>query len=413
MYGACIIIQDISKSPFLIGIAVFTLLAAFVYTAHEILSPILIGILLLYVLSSIHDNAFARRLTGAVWILLLIWMFIRAQVIFFPFVAAFTLAYLLDPLVDFMTRHRISRPFASLLILLVVIIALISVGVLLVPNLVHELQNFSVRLPEVVESIQAKILKSLPRMLHMLRIEESDFRDNWTNTVPKGLQKVFDNLLNGILSITAFMGRLLNLIIIPVITFYILKDFDKIRTWFLSMFPKRRRPRVSYYVWRVNRIIGRYLRAQVMVCMVVGFLTGLLLAMFGIQFAVLLGVITGLLNIIPYIGLYVSLILSCSVAFLDPNPLTALIKVIGVFVVVQGLEATVIQPKIIGDRVGLHPVTVMFSVLFFSRFFGFWGLLIGVPTAAVVMFYLDEWKRKRALLELIEEGAFKSQQIQK
>jgi predicted PurR-regulated permease PerM len=91
------------------------------------------------------------------------------------------------------------------------------------------------------------------------------------------------------------------------------------------------------------------------------------------------------------------------VAFLDPNPLWVLLKVLIVYGVVQGLEGAVIQPKIVGDRVGMHPVLVMFSVLFFSKFFGFWGLIIGVPTAAVVMFFIDEYKRKNTMMHMVEE----------
>ncbi|MFC1569671.1 AI-2E family transporter [bacterium] len=395
------------KYPFLIGIVVFTLLSATLYAAHQILSPILIGLLLLFVLSGLKGNFFAQRLSIAIWIFLFIWVFIKAEVVFFPFIVSFTLAYLLDPLADFLEKKKMNRGVASIILIFLVLILIGSIGALLIPKLVQEIPNFINSLPKVVESIQSQIIEKLPRVLKFLRIEESQLKQNWTDTVPKGLQQVFNNLLLGILGLTSFLGQLLNLIIIPVLTFYILKDFNSLRQWFLSLFSKLRRPQVSYYLWRINRIVGGYIRAQILVCISVGILTGAGLAIFKIQFAILLGVITGLMNFIPFIGLYISLGLSCFVAFLNPNPLLSIFFVALVFGIVQGVEGTVIQPKIVGDRVGLHPVAVMFSVLFFAKFFGFWGLLIGVPTAAVMMFFIDEWKRKQVLAEMMEERASK------
>lgn len=399
--------DTVKQSSLFVGVVVFTLLAAYLYAVHQIISPILIGVLLLFVLAGLKKDPFARRLTIAVWGLLLIWVFIKAQVVFFPFIVSYILAYLLDPIADYLEKKKIPRFLASLILVILLFGVIVMLGALLIPTLVQEIQNLINSLPQVVESIQTKILKSLPKVLQLLRIEETQFKQNWTDTVPKGLQQVFNNLLKGLLGITSFLGQLINLIIIPVLTFYILKDFNKIRQWFLYLFSKRRRPRASYYLWRVNRIVGGYLRAQVLVCIFVGILTGLLLMVARIQFAVLLGVLTGLLNFIPYIGLYVSLALSCFVAFLNPNPWWSIFYVALIFGFVQGIEGAIIQPKIVGDRVGLHPVAVMFSVLFFARFFGFWGLLIGVPTAAVVMFFIHEWKRKQALLDMIEERALK------
>ncbi len=385
-------------------------MAAYLYSAHDILSPILIGLLLIFVLSGLKDNAVASRLSTAVWGLLVLWVFLRAQVVFFPFLASFTLAYILDPAADFLEKRKVKRSIASLILIVLLFGLIVAAGILLMPQLINEIQNFINSLPKVVDTIQTKMMEFLPKILRLFRIEETDFRQNWTETMPDSLKQIFNNLLKGLLNMTAFLGQIINLIIIPVLTFYILKDFNKIRTWFLSLFPRKRRPRVSYYMWRVNRIVGGYIRAQVIVCFFVGLLTGIFLGIAGIQFAILLGVLAGLMNFIPYIGLYVGLAITGLVAFLDPNPLLALFKVALVYAVVQGVEGALIQPKIVGDRVGLHPVAVMFSVLFFARFFGFWGLIIGVPTAAVVMLFIDEWKRKQALLELIEEKSLKQKE---
>jgi predicted PurR-regulated permease PerM len=133
----------------------------------------------------------------------------------------------------------------------------------------------------------------------------------------------------------------------------------------------------------------------------VGVLTWFGLFLFSIPYAILIGIVAGLLNIVPFVGLYVSLGLALMSAIFTPVPHIAAIKILGVFVVVQSVEAYVISPKIVGDRVGLHPIAVIFSILIFSRFMGFWGLLIAVPAAALIKFALDERKRHQNWKELL------------
>ena len=393
----------ISNIPIWLGLVLLALTAAYLYAIHAILSPLLIGIVLIFILAGIEDP-FARRVSTAVGILLFIWIFIRAQVIFFPFIVAYILAYLLDPIADFLEKKHWSRGWAAAFLILLITITLASIGAVLVPALVHQIQNFVSALPQLVNSIQNDILENVSNYLKTFGIEETWFKENWADTLPRGLQQVFNNLLKGVLSITSFLGQILNIIIIPVIAFYLLKDFNSFRNTFLGLFSKKSRPRISSHLYRIDQIVGGYLRAQILVSLFVGAATVLGLAISRIPFAILLGVLAGLLNFIPIIGLYVGLAITAMVAFLDPNPLWALIKVLLVYGVVQGLEGAVIQPKIVGDRVGMHPVLVMFSVLFFSKFFGFWGLIIGVPTAAVVMFFIEEYKRKAAMMNMVQEG---------
>ena len=109
----------------------------------------------------------------------------------------------------------------------------------------------------------------------------------------------------------------------------------------------------------------------------------------------------GLLNIIPYLGLYISLGIALLTGFFTPTPLISMLKIGGIFLIVQAAEAYIISPKIVGERVGLHPIAVIFSILVFSRFLGFWGLIIGVPTAALIKFLLVEWKRRQKWKEIM------------
>jgi len=379
------------QPPILIGIVVLALLVAFLWATHVILSPILIGSVLLFVLFSQRQWPIAKQLSTVVVIIFFVWIFLKAQTVFFPLFFAFLLAYLFDPAVDQFQRWRFPRTLGVLIVLLLTFGLLILIGSLLVPNLVSEIQDLIRRSKDLPEDIVGFLDDHVATLF---QAQTDKFKESLTDQIPTAVEQLLSNLLKGVLSVGSFLGQLLNVILIPVMAFYLLKDFDKIKFWLLELIPKTHRGASYFYIWRFNRILGGYLRGQVIVCTIVGILTGLGLAILGVPFAILLGVMTGLLNFIPFIGLYISLGLAFLVCLLTADPLIAMLKVAGVFVVAQGLEAYIISPKIVGERVGLHPVAVIFSVLVFSKFFGFWGLLMGVPTAAVIKFFIDEWKRR-------------------
>ena len=232
------------------------------------------------------------------------------------------------------------------------------------------------------------------------RIDPTRFQQSLLEELPARAEQVLSNILKGITGIGALLGQVLNLILIPILTFYFLKDFDRVRTWALDFIPRGHRNICHFYLWRMNRILGGYLRGQLTVCTIVGLFTGLGLTLFNLPFAILLAFMTGILNIIPYIGLYISLGLALLTTFFTASPFVSMLKIAGIFLVVQASEAYVISPKIVGERVGLHPIAVIFSILVFSRFLGFWGLIIGVPTAALIKFLIDEWRRRQKWQEI-------------
>jgi len=247
------------------------------------------------------------------------------------------------------------------------------------------------------------IENNLSRLLASLKIDWMKIQQGLMEEIPSRAEKVLSNLSKGIAGIGTFVSQIFNIILIPILTFYFLKDYEQIHRWMLDFIPRKYRNIVTFYQWRLNRILGGYIRGQLIVCSIVGILTGAGLALFGIPFAILLGVVAGLLNIIPYIGLYISLGLALLTAFFTAGPLIAMLKIGGVFLFVQSLEGYIISPKILGKRVGLHPLAVIFSILVFARFFGFWGLIIGVPTAALIKFFIDEWKRRQKWKEILVE----------
>jgi predicted PurR-regulated permease PerM len=273
---------------------------------------------------------------------------------------------------------------------------------ILIPSLVTEIEDLIAGIPEVAKTVFDSIQTGLPRILKFLRIESSQLEQSLLEEIPSRVEGLFVNLLKGVVGVGAFLGQIFNLIIIPLLTFYFLKDFNRLKDAFLDIIPRKKRAICIFYAWRMNRILGGYLRGQLIVCVIVGIFTGLGLTLFRIPFALLIGVAAGILNIIPFVGYWITLGLCILTALFTPDVLLSLIKIVGVFMTIQVIEAYVISPKIVGERVGLHPLAVIFSVLVFARFLGFIGLLIAVPTTALLKFLLDEWRRRQKWKEIMD-----------
>jgi len=378
-------------------------LSAFIWLTYPVLSPLFVGILLLIILAGLKEYKAARLLSLVVFLILLIWFLSWTQSVIFPFIIAGIIAYLFDPVADKLEKAHFSRTASVLFIMIVSLSMVIFFGFLLLPALVKEIQDLIQKVPQLAAQATDLIQDLTPRILHFLHIDVDTFKEHFMGNIPTTFEQVLSNVLKGVTGMSTFLSRIFNLILIPILIFYFLKDFDRIKEWLLDLGPKKYKKNIYFYSWRLNRILGEYIRGQIIVCTFVGVLTTVGLFMFSIPFAILVGVMTGLLNVIPFVGLYISLGLALLTAFFTANPLISAIEIGAVFLVVQGLEAYVISPKIVGDRVGLHPVVVIFSVLIFAKIFGFWGLLIGVPTAALIKFLIEEWKRRQSWREILEQ----------
>jgi len=382
-------------------ISVFVLLTAFLWSTQLILSPILVGGFLLFLLMGLKAYPIARRLALGVMLILIIWFFVKIQGAIIPFFISFTLAYLFDPLADWIEKRGIRRGLAVFFLLFLTLMLLVLVAMILIPNLVEEIRDLINRIYDTAPKIYASIQENLPKIQEYFKIDAEKLRQNFLEKFPSTAEQILSNLLKGITGIGALLGQVLYIILIPILTFYFMKDFDPIREAVMDFVPRRHRNAWTFYLWRLNRILGGYLRGQLTVCTIVGFFTGLGLALFNLPFAILIGFLTGLLNIIPYLGLYISLGIALLTGLFTPTPLISMLKIGGIFLIVQAAEAYIISPKIVGERVGLHPIAVIFSILVFSRFLGFWGLIIGVPTAALIKFLLVEWKRRQKWKEIM------------
>jgi predicted PurR-regulated permease PerM len=245
----------------------------------------------------------------------------------------------------------------------------------------------------VKDWLQNTVLAFLGR----LPIDLEKLQNALLEDLPGKLQAVLGTVLKGALNFTAttsaVLGQLLNVILIPVLTFYFLNDGEKLWQQFvLRLFPAERRAGLQHKAQIADELMSGFLRGQVTVMAIVGVMTGIGMALVGVPYALFVGLMSGLLNIIPYLGLLISLILTLVVALFTANPVATMIKAAIVFAIVQGLEGSVISPKIVGEKVGLHPMIVILSVLVGAQFFGFWGLLLAVPVAAIINFFVNQPK---------------------
>jgi predicted PurR-regulated permease PerM len=305
-----------------------------------------------------------------------------------PFVAGFVLAYLLNPLANRLERAGMNRTVASLIIVGVFVLFFLAVIMVLVPVLGNQLFAFIQRLPEYVTRLQA-----------LLTQERWDWLQKIFGQVPdiQSLQKPLADLMTQAAGwLIAFVQSLWSggraiisvfalIIITPIVAFYLLADWNRMVAKVASWIPRQHRATVRQLAYEIDQAIAGFLRGQASVCLILGSYYAAALSVVGLNFGLLIGFFAGLLTFIPYVGSLTGLVLAVGVAVVQFWPeWTWVVVVLGIFLVGQFLEGYVLAPKLVGDRVGLHPVWLMFSLFAFGYLFGFVGLLMAVPLAAAV-----------------------------
>lgn len=308
--------------------------------------------------------------------------------ILLPFLAGLALAYFMDPVADFLERRGLSRLAATIVILLGFIVLFIIALMVIVPVLATQAAEFAERLPGYLAQLQ-----SLLSNLSM----DSSWLARYIGVDPESLQRGIDELFKqsaGFLT-TLFQGIWSSgkavvdvaglLVVTPVVAFYMLLDWDKMVARVDSWVPRDHVDTVRRLGADINSAIAGFVRGQGTVCLILGLFYAVGLTVAGLNFGLLIGLFAGLISFIPYVGSMVGLVLSIGVALVQFWPDWVMIVVVaGVFVAGQFMEGNFLQPKLVGDSVGLHPVWLMFALFAFGTLFGFTGLLVAVPAAAAV-----------------------------
>ncbi len=377
------------------------LLAFFVWSIRPVLSPIVLFLVLVYLLTPLFGTEAYRRLVIALGTLTALWLVHVAGSFLAPFVLGLILAYVADPLVDRLERQNVSRMWGAVI---VVGLAGLVVGlslVLVIPMVFEQGRQFLEDLPEMLAGlqrwyeaqIQAFADSPLPliRDIQFERALEIESRDvmAFISEQIRSLQPSWGaaiGLGRGVQTAFTILGYI---VLTPVLTFYLLRDFHSIERWVGRLVPRDHRKRILSFLETYDELLGEYLRGQLLVALFVGLATGIGFWIVGFPNAVLLGVIAGVFNIVPYLGLVVSLIPALFIALVTVPIWISLLKVAGVFLVVQAFDGYFLSPKIVGDRVGLHPVWVMLAIIAFGSFFGLTGLLLAIPLAVLIKLLIE------------------------
>lgn len=314
-----------------------------------------------------------------------------------PFAAGIVLGYLLDPIVLKLQRLGLNRLGASLLILIVFALAVVIVLILVAPVLGSQFVAFSQRLPGYAVRIQALVVAEGNALLAKYgggwlnalglteQLSSAQIQKSVGDFVSQGAQwllNAFKSLVSGGAAVFNFLSLL---IITPVVAFYILVDWNRMISELDSWLPYDHRDSLRTIAREINDALAGYIRGQSIVCLFLGLWYSVGLTLIGLDFGFLIGVLAGFLSFVPYVGSLTALVLSLGVALVQGWPsLKLFFMALGVVGVGQFLEGNVLSPKLVGESIGLHPVWLMFALLAFGQLFGFLGLLIAVPTAAVI-----------------------------
>jgi len=373
------------------------LLLAFLFTLRDFLTPIVGFVALAVFYFALRDKT-ARPIFFAATAILVMWGLSQVGNILAPLFVALALAYILRPLAAILERRKLSRTAASGIVLGLVLVVTVVAGIFIIPQLVDQIGELISKVVASAPTWRAWIETTIYSFLSRFPVNPQKLQTMLLQELPEQLQNVFGKLLQGVLNLTAalssVLGQIVNVVLVPVLAYYFMKDYEKGYNVLIARIPQSRRDNVITLLERADDLMSGFLRGQLLVMLAVGTLTTLGLWIAGVPYALFLGVIAGLLNIVPYLGLYISLALALVVALFTAEPLGQAIRVIVVFISVNILESVVLSPKIVGDRVGLHPVWVITSVFIAAQFLGFVGLILGVPLAALLKVVLNfKWQK--------------------
>lgn len=400
------------------AVAALLVLGLFLFSVRGLLNPFLLFWILVVVLLPFRGVPGHGLLVFVAAILTLYWLLATTGFLLAPFVLGFLLAYVLDPLVHGLEGRGVGRTLAIVILSLPVV----SLGVVLVlfgiPALIVQVDQLIEATPTLLDRVGVWVSALRERILlaNIPGLDERSLPDLRTldpGQVVTFLQERRSSLASGAWASILGLGRGLGsaatlagyVVLTPVLTFYLLRDYDKIVARVRGLLPRSRGAAIVDFATEYDTLLAKYLRGQVTVAVILGLLTGVLLFAVRFPYPFLLGALVGVLGLIPFLGLVLSIIPAIIVALISGNVVTSLIKVAAVFGSTQILEGSFISPRIVGESVGLHPVWIVLALSVGGFFFGFVGLLVGVPAAAGVKLLVVRGLDRYRHSELFAGGA--------
>lgn len=324
---------------------------------------------------------------------ILLWVVWLLSPILAPFLAGAVLAYIMTPAVDWLARHRVSRSGAAGLVLLLGFLAVLALILVVAPLIRREAAELAGRVPALLDRLDAWLSPLLQSWLgREIHVDLDSLKDLASEQV-QASEGLFARLLaSARIGGLAILGWIGNLVLIPIVLFYLLVDWHDIVARVDRFVPRRAVPSVRAIAGEINDVLAEFLRGQLSVMGLLAAYYALALWLGGIEFALPIALVAGGLAFVPYLGFGTGLALALMVAGLQDNPMRNLLVVAAVFGVGQLLESFVLTPRIVGQRIGLHPLAVVFALLAFGQVFGFFGVLLALPASAALLVGLRHLK---------------------
>lgn len=328
------------------------------------------------------------------------WLLYLLGPILTPFVAAAILAYICDPWVDRLCAVQLSsaRKFPRGLATLLVMLALLGLFALLVlimlPLLASEANLLITRLPELLDAVRLKLLPYMQQYFNItLHLDAATLKSilvSHNQGAVSAAAKVLPWLGD---SGSMLLEILMNILLIPLALFYLLRDWPMLLEQIRQIIPRTRHAKVMEIAGEIDNVLAEFLRGQITVMLLMSAFYAFALWLAGLNFALPIGVVAGVLVFVPYLGMITGLMLATLAAFTQFDQFSSVLLVWAVFGAGQMLEGMVVTPWLVGDRIGLHPLAVIFSLLAFGQLFGFFGVLLALPLSATLLVALRHSKR--------------------
>jgi predicted PurR-regulated permease PerM len=388
VYGVLLYITAFAASPFVLFFA---------------------GMFLLYPFRM--ESTIVRRLMALMAITFLFWLVRELAALFIPFIVAFALAYMFEPVVYFLEQRRVARWLSALVFVLLLVGAGLSIAIFVFPlvfaqlnDIIRELSTLLTTASDYLESRQ------FFRLLSSYGLNSPETRELIKRElIPRlegSLGAAFKTMLSFLTSVSNVVSQLLNIILTPILVFYFLVDFEKLKNGLRSALGGKNE-KLLHDLRRINYIVRAYITGQAIAALVIAIAASVLFAVFGLPYPVVLGVICGLLNPIPYVGMALSMVIgfiTVVVVGYGDGILLWLGVIAGVVGGLHFLDTYFIQPRIVGTRVGIRPLALIASLFIFGHFFGLAGLLVAVPAMASLLMFANDWLEKKRADDAAEDS---------
>lgn len=323
------------------------------------------------------------------------WLLSALSAALAPFLAAALLAYACDPLVDRLAARGVRRGLGSALVILFLGLLFLGLVFSVVPLVVELSGRIATRLPRLLELLQGQAVPWLKERFGVtLQLDLphlSAFAQEHAKELQALLGRALGSLTQGGMTI---LQLALMAVLVPVVLYYLLVDWDRLLGKIDALVPRRWKTPLRDIAGEIDQVLGQFLRGQLAVMLILAFYYALALSIAGVDFALPVGLLTGLLIFIPYLGFSLGFVLALTCAALQDGGLAPVVAVLGIYGAGQAIEGFLLTPWLVGERIGLHPVAVIFALLAFGQLFGFVGMLLALPAAAAILVALRAARRK-------------------